>query len=69
MDEILCLEKLEGADVKYHSKVVFRVPAQKHPNITNLVQILKSFFARNITFWQFEGGVAKHVNSFFLVLA
>ena len=39
LDESFCLEKLEGADVKYHSKVVFRVPAQKHPNITNLVQI------------------------------
>ena len=31
MDEILCLEKFEGADVKHHSTVVFPSSSPKMP--------------------------------------
>ena len=66
MDEILCLEKFEGADVKYHSTVVFSSSSPKIPKQDKFgPKFKKLFFARNITFWQIEGGEVKHDNSFF----
>ena len=66
MDEILFLEKFEGADVKYHSTVVFSNSSPKIPKCDNFGHKFKKFFlARNITFWQIEDGEVKHDNSFF----
>ena len=65
MDEILCLEKFEGADVKYHSKEVFSGSSRFKVG----PKFWKVFFTRNTTFWQIEGGEVKHVNSFFQVPA
>ena len=65
MIEILFLEKLEGADVKYHSEAAF---LNSSPNINKWDNFgptfKKNFFARNITFWQIDGAEVKHDNSF-----
>ena len=71
MDKISCLEEFEGANVKYHSVAVFsssssKIRQKKYPNKTNVVLNLKKvFLARNMTFWQIEGGEIKRNNSFF----
>ena len=54
MDETLCLEIFEGADVKHHGTVVFSssflvfFPAQKYVNKTNLGLNLKNYFLQEI---------------------
>ena len=64
--ETLCLEKNEGADIKYHSTVAFSSSTPKIPIKDNFGPIYKKvFFARKITFWQNEGAEVKHDNSFF----
>ena len=53
--EMLCFEKFEGADLKYHSTVVVSKSSPKYPNKINLfLNLKKFFFARNITFEKLE---------------
>ena len=59
------MEKFEGADVKYHSTVALLRSCPKMLKQDNFSPTFKSFFARNITFWQIEGSEVKHDNSFF----
>ena len=62
-----CLEKIEGADVKSYSQVVYSSSSTKIPKQDNFGPTFKKvFFARNITIWQTEGAEVKHGNSFFM---
>ena len=65
MDEILCSEKFESADVKYHSTVVFPSTSPKIPISDKFYSKFKKVFLQEVLHSDKLNGEVKHDNSVF----
>ena len=65
MDEILCLEKFESADVKYHSTIVFLSSRPKIPQSDKFDSKFKKVVLQEVLHSDKLNGEVKHDNSFF----